>query len=468
MNGGSSDGDDNDRTVFRPGGTPPRTPGAAPQGFPTTPPPSWQGTPGGGAPPAPVPAPGSPAVESGGTPRIDFASAEPDLYGPEPLVAAAGRLIHLASRIRLMPIGPDLGGLRRLVIQELDAFSARARKLGLEQKSLQLAHYILCAFVDDAVMATPWGANSPWSQQSLLAVYHNDTQGGDRMFQFAERMEQDPNREPRLMELLYQCLSLGFEGRAALEPRGESLLHQRRARLAATITNRSGPPPADLSPQWRGHPVGAGRYAPRIPLWAVLTGVAAFALLIFGALLFRLSAQGDAAIAALNQAVGSSQVAPAPPPAQSATPTYARIRDILAPDVRRGRLQLLREGNEIVIRLRNQELFASGEAEPSSGWSDTFARLAEAANLSRGPMRIEGHTDDQAIRSLRFPSNQELSQARADAVAEELSGAGLTDPDRISTTGFGQTRPIGDNRSPDGRRENRRVEIRVANDIAWR
>ncbi|WP_213982645.1 type IVB secretion system protein IcmH/DotU, partial [Sphingomonas sp. dw_22] len=405
---------------------------------------------------------------SGGTARLDFATAEPDLYGPEPLVAAAGRLIHLASQIRSMPVGPDLGALRRLAIQELEAFGPRARQLGLEPKSIQLAHYILCAFLDDAVMSTPWGANSPWSQQSLLAAYHNDTQGGDRMFQFAERMEQDPNREPRLMELLYQCLSLGFEGRAALDPRGESLLHQRRARLAGAIAGRKGPPPGDLSPQWRGHSIAAGRYAPRVPLWAILSGLAAIGLLVFAALLFRLSTQGDAAIASLNQAVGTAQIVPAPPPPESATPTYQRMGEILAPDIKSGRLELLREGNEIVIRLHNVGLFPSAQAEPSSAWNDTFGRVAQAANLSKGPMRIEGHTDNQAIRSLQFPSNQELSLARAKGVAGAIGGAGLTDSSRISTAGLGDTRPIGDNASDDGRRENRRVEIRVANDIAWR
>lgn len=455
MSGGD---EDSERTVFRPagGGSPlPQAPASSPQSFSPTPPPIQ----------APPP---SPPVSNGGAAKLDFAAAEPVLYGPEPLVAAAGRLIHLASQIRAMPVGPDLGSLRRLVIRELEAFATRARALGLEAKSVQLAHYILCAFIDDAVMATPWGANSPWSQQSLLAAYHNDTQGGDRMFQFAERMEQDPNREPRLMELLYQCLSLGFEGRAALDPRGESLLHQRRGRLAAAIANRRPAQPGDLSPQWRGQTVGVGRFAPPVPLWVVIGGLAAIGALIFAALLFRLSTQGDAAIASLDQAVGIAQVVPAPPPPQSATPTFQRMEAILAPDIRSGRLELLREGNAILIRLRNQELFPSGQAEPSSSWNDTFGRLAEAANLSKGPIRIEGHTDDQTIRSLRFPSNQELSLARAEAVGEALSGAGLGDAARLSTAGLGETRPIGDNGSEEGRRQNRRVEIRVANDIAWR
>ena len=121
-----------------------------------------------------------------------------------------------------------------------------------------------------------------------------------------------------------------------------------------------------------------------------------------------------------------------------------------------------------MVRLNNQGLFASAQADVSGGWSDTFDRIAEAANLSKGPIRVEGHTDDQAIRSLAFPSNQELSEARAKSVAGAVASAGLEDAGRLSTAGFGANRPIGDNATDDGRRENRRVELRVANDIAWR
>jgi type VI secretion system protein ImpK len=481
------DDDDADRTIFSPGKLPdgqpgpvapppayspiPVTPGQpapafgqAPQGFGQAAPPAF-GVPVSAPPGFGTPAAADPHAAPG---RFDFAGVEPILYGPEPLVAAAGRLIHLASHIKTLAIGPDMDSLRRLIVQELEAFTRRARALGLEQKSIQLAHYILCAFVDDAVMSTPWGASSPWSRQSLLAAYHNDTQGGDRMFHFAEQMERDPNREPRLVELLYLCLSLGFEGRAALVPQGQSLLHARRAGLAALIAHQRGAQPADISPQWRGKTIASGPFAPRIPLWAVLAGIALLALLVFALLLFRLSSKADVAIASLDHAVGNQVTTPPAPAPQSATPTYGKINEILAPDIQSGRLELLREGNEIVIRLHNQGLFASAQADASSSWSDTFGRIAQAANLTKGPIRCEGHTDDQAIRSLQFPSNQELSEARAKSVAEAIGSAGLADKSRLSTAGLGATRPIGDNKTDDGRRENRRVELRVANDINWR
>ncbi len=439
---------DSEKTMISPGRAPPGFPPAQSQGQAYAPPPPS-------------------SVASGGPARIDFADAEPDLYGPEPLVAAAGRLIHLASRLRVMAVGPDLPQLRQLVIKELEAFRPRAQALGLDPKTVQLAHYILCAFMDDAVMSTPWGANSPWSQHSLLAAYHNDVQGGERLFEFAERMEQDPKREPRLMELLYQCLSLGFEGRMAVDPRGASLLQQRRSRLAAAIGGIHPAPAAELSPQWRGTAAAAGTFEPKVPLWAILAALGIVALVIFSALLFRLSSQSSAAVAALSQTVGTAAIVPPPPTPETKTPTFDKMSSILAPDVASGRLAVLREGQEIVLRLVNQGLFESAQAEPSSSWGDTFGRLAQAANLTKGPIRIEGHTDNQQIRSLQFPSNLDLSVARAKAVAAKLSGAGLGDASRITSSGLGDAKPIGDNGTPDGRRQNRRVEIHVANDVAW-
>lgn len=485
-------GDDNgkdggdDATVFRPagGGTPspagfPQQPSyQPPQGFPQSPP-SAPGVPVSPAPGQPVSpqgggaqwgaSPPPPAASQGGGGRIDFAPGEPNLYGPEPVVAAAGRLILLANHIKTMAVGPDLEALRRTTVAELDAFTKRARALGLEAKSVQLAHYILCAFIDDAVMSTPWGGQSQWSTQSLLVVYHKDARGGDRMFQFAEQMERDPNSEPRLIELLYLCLSLGFEGRAALDPRGQNILAQRRAGLAALVQRQRAAPSGELSPQWHGQKIAAGRFGSQIPLWAVLAAIGVVALLVFAALLMHLSSRGNAAIEAADRAVGTVAVPPPPPPpAQAETPLYEKFQDILRPDVAAGRLELTREGNEIVIRLHNQGLFASAQADASGAWSDTFAHLAEAANLTKGPIKVEGHTDDQAIHSLQFPSNQELSEARAQSVAQAIEGSGLADASRLSIAGFGATQPIGDNSSDKGRTRNRRVELRVANDINWR
>jgi type VI secretion system protein ImpK len=442
--------DDRDRTVY----TPP--PPAAPQIPAFTPHPVAAAAPVGQ--PVPGAIPERPAGPSGAV-SFDFAEAEPELYGPEPLVAAASRLIRLGNQLRTVPVSPDLPHLRQLVIRELELFVKRAQSLSLEPGTIQLAHYILCAFIDDCVMTTPWGAASVWPQHSLLAAYHNDVQGGERLFQFAERMEKDPRREPRLMELLYLCLSLGFEGRMALDPRGQALLHQHRHSLHGAIAASRGPQPAHLSPQWRGKTVANFVADFPVPLWAAFAAFALVALAVFAVLLFRLSASSDSVVAALSDTVGTQAIAAAP---EAPLPSLDRIRSILQPDVDAGRIQVLGEGGDIVIRMVGQGLFESASADLAADYDPTFRRMAEAANIAGGPLRVYGHTDDQRLSaSLAYPSNQALSLSRAQTVADGLVEAGIAES-RISVEGFADTQPIATNATPEGRRQNRRVEVRVA------
>ncbi len=73
-------------------------------------------------------------------------------------------------------------------------------------------------------------------------------------------------------------------------------------------------------------------------------------------------------------------------------------------------------------------------------------------------VRVEGHTDDVPIHTARFPSNWDLSAARAVAVARYFQSAGLP-ADRLAATGYGENRPVATNDTPEGRTANRRVEI---------
>jgi chemotaxis protein MotB len=74
-------------------------------------------------------------------------------------------------------------------------------------------------------------------------------------------------------------------------------------------------------------------------------------------------------------------------------------------------------------------------------------------------LRIDGHTDDRPISSSQFPSNWELSTARAVAVLKYLASRGIP-PDRLAAAGFGEFRPIDTSGTDEGRRRNRRIEIK--------
>jgi chemotaxis protein MotB len=90
-----------------------------------------------------------------------------------------------------------------------------------------------------------------------------------------------------------------------------------------------------------------------------------------------------------------------------------------------------------------------------------FRQIGKALARLPNAVRIEGHTDNRPIVTALYPSNWELSTARATAVVSFLVDEGLVAPERLSVAGYAEHRPVADNGTPDGRAANRRVDIVV-------
>ncbi|MGM0570130.1 flagellar motor protein MotD [Marinobacter sp.] len=121
----------------------------------------------------------------------------------------------------------------------------------------------------------------------------------------------------------------------------------------------------------------------------------------------------------------------------------------------------------IELSMRDSLLFGSGEAEPHY---DAFPVMERIAGIVRGEdnaIRVEGFTDDRPIRTSRYPSNWELSSARAAAVVRMLAGEGV-DPSRMAAIGYGAYQPVARNDTEEGRRRNRRVVLLISRDAAIR
>ena len=97
----------------------------------------------------------------------------------------------------------------------------------------------------------------------------------------------------------------------------------------------------------------------------------------------------------------------------------------------------------------------------AAGWSDvgSWASLHAACEQDEhGNVTVNGYTDNQPIHTVQFPSNWQLSQARADMVAKTLAGQ-LSDPRRVHATGKGDTDPVAPNATAEGRQQNRRTDV---------
>ncbi len=115
----------------------------------------------------------------------------------------------------------------------------------------------------------------------------------------------------------------------------------------------------------------------------------------------------------------------------------------------------------LVISLKDTEFFDSGSASVRPDSMPLLDNIAQAIDKYSNSIRIEGHTDNIPIKTSQFPSNWELSTARATNIVHYLiKNFGIT-PDRLSAVGYGEFRPIADNSTEEGRQKNRRVDIVV-------
>lgn len=113
----------------------------------------------------------------------------------------------------------------------------------------------------------------------------------------------------------------------------------------------------------------------------------------------------------------------------------------------------------IAIILSDRSLFASGRAELGVQAQKTLDKVAELLRRNDNVVRVEGHTDDVATNNPAYPTNWELSTARALTVVKYLVDEGDIAPDRLSAIGFSQYQPRLPNDSPENRATNRRCEI---------
>jgi chemotaxis protein MotB len=113
----------------------------------------------------------------------------------------------------------------------------------------------------------------------------------------------------------------------------------------------------------------------------------------------------------------------------------------------------------LVVSLKEGGFFESGNADVKESAYTVLAELAEKIKQYRNPVRIEGHTDNVPMRSRTFPTNWELSSARATSMVRVLTDRFNVPAGKISATGYGDSRPKTSNDTPAGRARNRRVDI---------
>ncbi|MEO8443983.1 MAG: flagellar motor protein MotD [Gammaproteobacteria bacterium] len=121
-------------------------------------------------------------------------------------------------------------------------------------------------------------------------------------------------------------------------------------------------------------------------------------------------------------------------------------------------IRIQRAPSWVEVEIKTDILFPSGSAEIESAAVEILQKLATILAERPYPIRIEGHTDDRPIRTAQFPSNWELSAARAARIVRLFEERGIQST-RMVVAGMGENRPLADNATAEGRNRNRRVAL---------
>lgn len=225
-----------------------------------------------------------------------------------PLVAASALLLSEVVRLKTNANPENFDALNERLNVAIKLFEHRALQEGVEGGQVMAARYVLCTVVDEAVVTTPWGNESAWSQMSLLSTFHNETFGGEKFFQLLEHLSRNPVKHLAMLELMYICLSLGFEGKYRVLPRGMLELEAIRDSLYRQIRQLRGDIPRELSPHWEGLKEGRRKLVRIVPGWLVAVATVAGLALLYAGFSWVLHEQRGTVL----QPYQAAEIAPAP------------------------------------------------------------------------------------------------------------------------------------------------------------
>jgi chemotaxis protein MotB len=147
-------------------------------------------------------------------------------------------------------------------------------------------------------------------------------------------------------------------------------------------------------------------------------------------------------------------------------PTIERLKQELLPEIDHGKIEISLQPRGLVMSLRESGFFAAGGAELQPASLENINKVAKALSNIPGQIRLEGHTDDRPIHTEKYPSNWQLSTARAIAVVNLLVREHGVSPKRLAVAGYGESRPLVPNDSPENQAKNRRVDIVILTEDA--
>ncbi|KFG93451.1 hypothetical protein GQ56_0131825 [Burkholderia paludis] len=375
---------------------------------------------------------------------------------PNPLREAARPLLRALADMPDHLVAEETFALRDLLEQEVRTFQKLCEQANIRRDHTIGARYCLCTALDEAATQTTWGKGESsgieWIKGGLATTFHEDRQGGEKVYLLIGRLLAEPREHRDLLEVIYEILSLGFEGRYRGDANGKRKHDAVRQRLYSEITAQRGIAPTALSPHWQSDVKGKRASFYDFPVWITVAFLSVLLLGLFGWFKYELMSR-SAGVEKQIANIGRMTPPPAPP--------QLHLKQLLKDEIAAGTVSVDEDARHSAVTFRGDAMFPPGGVTIKSAMAPLIAKIAGETVKVPGKVTVLGYTDNLPIRSRQFPSNEALSEERATQVMQMLQAAGVP-ANRLEAVGKGDADPIGDNSTAAGRAQNRRVEIVVA------
>ncbi len=179
--------------------------------------------------------------------------------GINPLLGKAAPILRQITSLSTTHPGIELPQLQSQLLETLNVFELNARHVGYATESILLGRFILFAVMDECIIHSTWIEDNAWDEYQLTKTLHGSVDGNQRFFQILEKIILEPKFYLDLLELMYICLSLGFEGPYRYEDRGSQQLRAITDDLYQIICRQRGDYDLAISPSTKS------RYKPHNP-----------------------------------------------------------------------------------------------------------------------------------------------------------------------------------------------------------
>ena len=342
---------------------------------------------------------------------------------------------------------------------------------GVQPHEAQVAKYALCGTADDIVQNLPGTDRHVWLQYSMLAQFFQVRTSGVGFFEELNKALANPAPHYNLLELMHACLLLGFEGQYRGAAGGDNELQRVRRDVYQTLRHVKARADDDISPRWRGLSLqDAAISTAACRCGRSRSGAAAVLVGVFFLLRFLIGNDGDALARAAGRAASERRRSASTRPEFKTyePPVVARRRrsssasaQRSADEIKAGGMAVEPVGDQIVVRVSNLVLFASGKADTKPEFAAGRRQDRRSAGQGAGP--------DPRDRPYRQCEAEELERLQVElrpvGGARQIGrgGAGEVAHRPDAHPGRGQGRARADRRQQDGggQAQNRRVEIMI-------